>query len=415
MVSFAKDHVSMGNRMRILNLIKKHGKISRTNLAKITDLSEGAVSRIVQFLIGEGYLMETGFGNSAGGRKPIFIEPNPKAGYIIGVDFEYSKARAAVFDFQGNLQFYYKAIITKDNYFFGLYEAIDACITFVNEKHTILLGIGLGVRGILDSDKGIIVSSKSFSWNNIPLRQIVQDRYRVPVFMDINARLAALGEWALVYRQTVSDFTYITISWGVCAGIIAKGRLFSGANSGAGEIGNTVLYTIGEPKTLEQLCGGQMFLREILNNWEKPCTKMIRDASNGQQEQLTLENVVEAVKQKDPYCLSLAQRAGQIFGIGITNLLVSFNPRIVVLGGQLINMGDVYLEPAKEMVQRLVIPAEYLRVDFKMSKLGDKASMHGASLLVFQNLFPNLYGPEFSSESSEAPVNVIPLTQSAGI
>ncbi|MDR1904342.1 MAG: ROK family protein, partial [Treponema sp.] len=189
-------------------------------------------------------------------------------------------------------------------------------------------------------------------------------------------------------------------------------KLFSGGYGGAGEIGNTFLYDQGEPKTLEQLCGGQMFLKEILNNWEKPCTKMIRDICDGQQEQLTLENIVEAVKQNDPYCRMLAQQAGQIFGIGITNLLVSFNPHIVILGGQLINMGNAFIEPAKETVRRLMTPDEYLRVRLEISVLGDKASMHGASLLVFRDLFPDLYSPE----PSETPVNsVIPLTQLAGI
>jgi predicted NBD/HSP70 family sugar kinase len=414
---------SMINRMRILNMVKEYSQISRIELAKIAGLSEAAVSRIIQILIDEGYLLETGYGNSVGGRKPITLELNPDAGYIIGVDFERSKARAMVFDFSGKPCFSHDALIINKEYFTGLYEAIDACIAFLqnNNKQNSLLGIGLGIRGLLDMKKGTILFSYSFSWSNIPLRQIVQDRYRVPVFMDINARLAALGEWSLVYQRSVSDLTYVTTSWGICAGIISGGKLFCGGHGGAGEIGNNYMIcdSDGKFKTLEQICGGQTFLETLTEKWEEPCGKKVQDLCGGQLENLTIQKIAEAVKQGDPYCIELAQKAGHILGIGLVNLVTSFDPELIVIGGQLADLGDVFLDPINETFNKMALFDENHRIKLKLSVLGAQASMNGAALLVFQNLFPNTYSPKTIDKAAVQNRKYIhkkrtPLTELAG-
>jgi len=395
------------NKMRILNLVHEHRCISRTDLAKTTDLSVAAVSRIVQHLMEEGYLVETGYGDSAGGRRPVNIELKSDAGYIIGVDFERSRARAAVFDFCGEEKFYYKAVIQNNDYFAGLYEAVDACVKCLraNGWNDRLLGIGLGVRGLLDVASGTILYSSSFSWGNVPLplRQILEDRYGVPVFMDINARLAALSEWSLVYRRSVSDLSYVTASWGVCAGIIANNRIFRGGCDGAGEIGNSFIsadLASGSMKKLEELCGGQMFLREAQQHWEHPDCTTLREACGNDLEQLTLDRMVEASQAGDKFCLELAARGGRVLGIGLANLAVSFDPQIIVLGGTLMELGDAYLKPATEVLMESLVPEERSRLKLAKSMLGTRASMTGASLLVFQSLFPNPYGPELADEST---------------
>jgi predicted NBD/HSP70 family sugar kinase len=385
--------------MRILNLVKEHQRISRTDLAKITDLSAAAVSRIVQNLIDEGSLLETDYGDSAGGRKPVFIEVNPKAGYIIGVDFERSRANAGVFNFCGEIQFQYQAPIVNRNFFGGLYQALDACIQFLDQRSggISLLGIGLGVRGLLDKERETICYSDSFSWSNIPLCQILRDRYRVPVFMDLNARLAALGEWSIVYRRSVLDLSYVTTSWGICTGVISGGKLFYGGFGSAGEVGISHLCSDtaeGGMKTLEQLCGGQMFLEKCAENWDNPCTEAIREICEGKKENLRLENVVEAVNNGDPYCRRLTEEAGHILGIGLVNITAFYNPQVLVIGGQLTALGDLYLQPAFEVLRQPLFLGEFSKPRLEVSVLGDRASMYGASLLVFQNLFPNSYGPE---------------------
>jgi predicted NBD/HSP70 family sugar kinase len=393
--------VGKANNIRILSLVKEYRQISRTDLAKLTELSIAAVSRIVQQLIENGHVVETCFGDSAGGRRPVYIEPNPESGYIIGVDFERAKARAAVFDFCGEIQFFYKAVIVNQDYFAGLFEALDACMDFLKTRgiQSFLLGIGIGVRGFLDLEKGVILSSNSFSWSNIPLRQILKDRYCTPVFMDLNARLAALGEWSLIYRRSVPDLTYVTASWGICAGVITGGRLLYGSNGSAGEIGLSMLQDSKEGAVaLEQLCGGQMLLKTIRDNWDDPCTDAVRSICGNKLENLTLEAIIEATVKGDPWCGKLAGKAGATLGVALVNLTAFFNPRVLVLGGQLAAL-EQYTLSATKTLRRYLNPEVSRQVKLEISILRDKASMHGASLLVFQNLFPDIYGPGLPGKS----------------
>ena len=117
--------LSDANRIHVLKIIHEQKSISRTELAGMTGLSLSAVSRIVKQLIEDGFVLETGYGDSSGGRKPITIRVNPLAGYVIGVDFSKTKANAGVFNFCGEMIFQYVAPIHGRAYLDGLYEAID--------------------------------------------------------------------------------------------------------------------------------------------------------------------------------------------------------------------------------------------------------------------------------------------------
>jgi predicted NBD/HSP70 family sugar kinase len=386
------------NGMRLLGLVKEREKISRTTLAKITGLSLAAVSRLVQQLIEDGWVTETGYGDSAGGRRPVFIEPNPKTGYIIGIDFERSKTRGVVFDFSGNIQFFHKAVIKNRDFFTGLFEVIDACMNFLTENglNEKLLGIGIGVRGFLDIEKGTILSSIGFSWSNIPLKQILTDRYKVPIFMDLNARLAALGEWSLIYHRSVSDLTYVTASWGICAGIISGGSPFYGSSGSTGEIGLSVLHYDGNTAdTLEKRCGGQMFLKTISEEWDSPHAAFVRDLCENNLENLELEMIIDAAQRGNVFCENLACTAGAVLGTGLANLVVCFNPRVLVLGGHLAEV-TAYRDAASKTLYKFLPQEMHHQFKLEKSVLGNMASMYGASIMVFQSLFPYTYHPEIS-------------------
>ena len=394
------QQVSKANRMKILRLVHEYGSISRTDLAKITKLSLAAVSRITKQLIEEGYLVETGYGDSSGGRKPVNIQPNPKAGYIIGVDFGYSRAKAIIFDFCGGILYEYHAEIRKREYFNGLYEALDSCIGILKERgeDKKLIGIGVGVRGLIDAVNGIILSSTSFQWNNVPLKQILEDRYHIPVFMDINARLAALAEWTLVYQTKVQDLAYITASWGICAGVISNGALCRGVCGAAGEIGASLIY-LGNDQTapLEHLCGGQMLLRKVKENWDSEDCSILKEIVNSESEgpeEVQLEDIIKATEMGDKLCIRLAGEAGRILGYGLVNAAMTLNPQIMILGGMMPDMGEVFLKPVRETVKQLLKPEVLQRLEIRESALGSKASLKGAYLLVFRGNFSETLGAE---------------------
>lgn len=381
--------LSDANRIHVLALIHEHRNISRTDLAKATGLSLSAVSRIVKQLLEDGFVLETGYGDSSGGRKPITIRTDPKAGYVIGVDFGKNKVNAGVFDFCGELVFQYIVQIHGRAYLEGLYEAIDRCRDSLEDQGKLML-IYCGVRGFIDSNTGTILSSTTFGWEDIPLKRLLTERYSVPVGLDINARLAALGEWKTIYRDKVDHLAYVTTSWGICAGVISDRQLFRGCWGIAGEIGNTVDFTgegQGFHRNLEESCGGQMLIRRAQECWDAPENQLLRKLTGGDPARVTVEDIVAAVNSGDPFAKGLAHEAASVLALGLVNLVYVYNPRVIVIGGLLSEMGDVVLGPIKEIMAQRLPELLYRQLQVELTVLGSRASLVGAAEAAFRLIF----------------------------
>ena len=386
--------LSDANRIHVLKIIHEQKSISRTELAGMTGLSLSAVSRIVKQLIEDGFVLETGYGDSSGGRKHITIRVNPLAGYVIGVDFSKTKANAGVFNFCGEMIFQYVAPIHGRAYLDGLYEAIDNCVAFLHAKERLML-IYCGVRGLIDSNTGTILSSTTFGWENIPLRQLLTDRYSVPVGLDINARLAALGEWKTVYDDSVDDLVYVTTSWGICAGVISHRELFRGGWGMAGEIGNTINFTgEGNPflRNLEESCGGQMLIRRAQESWGAQDNFLLRKLTGDCADKVTVEDIVAAANSGDAFAVRLAREAAAVLALGLFNVVYIYNPKVVVIGGLLSEMGDIVLEPIKKILRQRLPELIYRQLKVELTVLGSRASLVGAAEAAFHVIFTSPIG-----------------------
>lgn len=382
--------LSDANRNYVLKHIHEAKVISRTELTKCTGLSLSAISRIIKQLIEEGYVIEAGEGDSSGGRRPITICLNGKSGYVIGVDFGKTKACAGVFDMCGELIFQYEAVVHGGNYLEALYEAIDNCIASLEDVSRLMV-IYCGVRGFIDNASGTIVSSTTFGWSNIPLRQLLMERYHVAIGMDINARLAALGEWKRLYSD-VDNMVYITTSWGICAGVISRRELFRGGWGVAGEIGNTINFTEGNDdensrRNLEESCGGQMLIRRAKELWDMKNNVLLKRLTNDKPGNLVVEDIIAAAKVSDPFAMEIINQAAGTLARGIVNVVYTYNPSLVVIGGLLAEVGDLLLSPIRDKLKVLLPELLYRQLQVELSILGSRASLVGAAEAAFQYLF----------------------------
>jgi len=388
------------NRINILRLIHENSGISRTDLSQMINLSLSAVSRIVKQLIEEDYILETGLGDSSGGRKPVSLMANPRAGYVIGVDFSKTVVNTAVCDFTGEMIFRNAAVVHDSEYLVSLYESIDKCVQSLEDRSKLLI-IYCGIRGQFDGSTGTILYSKTFGWENIPLKQLLLDRYKVPVALDINARLAALGEWSTIYKESYKEMVYITTSWGICAGIISNGALYRGAVGMAGEIGNTLSFNASgvlEEHNLEESCGGQMLIRRAQELWDNPSNTLLKKLSAGEKSKVTVESIVAAVNNGDPFCTQIAQEAAVVLAIGLFNVAYMYNPQIIVIGGLMSEMGEVILAPIRQFLEKRLPAPMYKNLRLELTVLGSRASLVGAAQAAFGLVFSS---PINSSDSGE--------------
>jgi len=187
------------NRQRLLDAIRRHGPISRADLAKRTALSPPTVSGLVEELVTDvGLLREVGIGASSGGRPPVLLEFNAEYGYLVGVDLGSRMLRVALTDLQGTVIARREERTNVESCQATVEQIcslIRATIKDAGRDLSKLFAIGIGAPGMTDVNSGRVISATNLvGWTDVPLRDLIQARMAAPVRVDNDANMAALGE-----------------------------------------------------------------------------------------------------------------------------------------------------------------------------------------------------------------------------
>jgi len=245
-------------------------------------------------------------------------------------------------------------------------------------------GIGAAAPGPLDSKTGVIYKAPNIpAWKNLPLRQILEDHFQVPVTLGNDANLAALGEWRYGAGKGHHDLIYFTISTGIGGGVISADQLILGHRGLATELGHVTIMDDGP------LCGcGQRGHLEAISSgtgiakYVNEQLALGRSSSLPKDPPVSARQVSEAAAAGDPLAIEALQRAGHYMGVAIANYLHIFNPTIVILGGGVTHSGPVFFEPLHAALRSYVLSSMYLQ-DLVISEaaLGDEAGLMGALVL----------------------------------
>jgi glucokinase len=240
-----------------------------------------------------------------------------------------------------------------------------------------LVGIGVSFGGPVDWKRGrVILSHHVPGWEDVSLCDLLQQRYNVPVTMDNDANVAALGEWRFGAGQGCKSLLYITVSTGIGGGWVFDGNIFRGADSMAGEIGHLAI----DPNGPECVCGKHGCV-EIIGSGTAIGLDMSR---RRQPEEWTARAVNEAAQAGDPVATEVMERAAWALGTGIGYAITLMNPEQIVIGGGVANAGELYWRKLRETAARFVLPQ--MRVPIVRAGLGDESPLWGAVALAQQNL-----------------------------
>jgi len=255
-----------------------------------------------------------------------------------------------------------------------------------------LLGIGIAVAGIIDGNNGKVIFSPNLpGWHEVPLGDIVQQRFGAPVYMGNDATIAALGEWHFGLKREVANLIYITISTGIGGGIIANGKLYTGACGAAGEIGHMIidvngpLCSCGNIGCWEALASGTALAREAAKQIAEGAETSIAELTGGDISKIDARIVFLAAKQGDELAKELISRLGYYFGIGLVNLVNIFNPELILVGGGVAKMGDLLFQPAIKVVRERAFDTLANTVEIKPAILGDDSGVLGAVASVLEH------------------------------
>jgi len=318
-------------------------------------------------------------------------------GLVLGIDLGGSKILTAVVSSQGK-------ILSRDHSVTPAPQGHEAVIqSIVESTHralkeakvevSALTAIGVGAPGISNPETGILFTSPHLPrWQDVPLRNIMEERLGRKAFLINDANAAALGELYFGAARSVRNFIYITISTGIGGGIVIDGRIYTGAIGAAGEVGhmtiddNGPICNCGNKGCWETLASGTALAREARHRIEGGATTSILEYAGGDIQKVGPEAVHSAARQGDSLAKELIARTGYYIGVGVANLINIFNPELIVIGGGLSNIGNMLLEPAFKVAGERAYKQSFQAVRFSSAALGRNSGVVGAATFALREM-----------------------------
>jgi glucokinase len=311
-----------------------------------------------------------------------------KTRYILALDIGGTKLAVALFDTSFNLIGRSRTPTHADRGPDAVLERLIRISESLMKRHKVranaLESVGVGCGGPLDSETGVIYSPPNLpGWDAFPLKEKLENHFSVPAHIDNDANAAALGEQKFGAGRGYRNIFYITASTGIGSGLVLDGRIYRGADYSAGEFGHIVLARRG-PKCN---CGGRGCL-EALSSGTAIARRANREAARApdsllahmrdRNDSLTAKDVVNAMRQGDPFAEKIFLDAAFYLGLGITSAIHLLNPDIVIIGGGLSLTGRLLFDPVRQTVRDRAQQHLAGHVPIVPAELGKKVGLYGA-------------------------------------
>jgi glucokinase-like ROK family protein len=385
------------NRSIVLNVIRDKGPLSRADVSRRTKLTRSTVSSIVSYLTKKNLVRETGLSSSGVGRRGILLELNPKAYYVVGIDLGTLNTIAAVVDLEGKIvervEHPTNGEKNRDDVIERVKTAIHEVISASNLNLQKIAGIGLAVPGLVDSKKGMILFIPNFGWKDTPLREILEEEFHTPIFIDNNANAMALSEAQFGIGRGVKNFICVNIGIGIGSGVIINREIYRGETECTGEIGHTTVdyngpkCSCGNNGCLEVMAAGPAIARRAVKAIREGRKTVITELVEENLNQITAAVVAQAANQGDRLAREIMEKTGEYLGTGIANIINLFNPQMVIIGGGVAQAGSLIFDPLKRTMKKRAfsVPAKVVKI--ATPSLGRDCTVIGAASLVLKEIF----------------------------
>ncbi len=368
------------NESAVLELIRDKGPISRSELARLLRLSPPTITRIVKPLIEAGLVIEGAQGDSKKGRRPILLELNHRASLIIGVYIQQNMV-GALADLNGEIL--ERRILPS----IPGEEGVQQLIALIQEFHQLserfgapVRGVGVGAPAVTLFKEGIVTWAPVFGWRDLPLKRRLEEALGLPVFVENEVNLIALGESWRGAGQGMRNLICISLGAGIGAGIIFNGQLYRGSHDAAGEIGYIIPNEryLGQKYDnygcLESLAGSTGIVSQAQQRLAAGESSVLSEVWAKDPAQLTVQKVLAAGRKGDPLAKAVIQETVDYLSIAVVNLACILDPERIIISGDLAEFGDLFIEPIRARLEGVipVVP------DIVLSDLGLDAPVLGA-------------------------------------
>ena len=390
-----EDTKEVGYKKAILKQLYFHKSLSCAELSDNISKSVPLTTRILNELIEEGNVVETGYAPSNGGRRPLMFSLSPNVAYIVSVAMDQFVTRIVIIDSKNHYATEIESVelpLTKSpdalNTISKRIQKIIAKSGIAKEK---IIGVGVGMPGFVDFKKGINYTFLQIK-NSESIADYLSSELELPVFIDNDSSLIGLAELRFGSARNKNNAMVINMGWGVGLGMILNGTLFRGQNGFAGEFSHIPLFTNG------RLCGcGKTGCLETETSLSVIVEKARKGLAEGKASELkqsllaaehphqSCEAVTAAARSGDRFAVQLFSESAYTIGRGVAILIHLLNPDIIVLSGRGSLAGKVWEAPIQHALNEHCIPRLAANTEIEISSLGYEAELIGAAALVMEN------------------------------
>ncbi|MFF4779532.1 ROK family protein [Microtetraspora fusca] len=372
----------------VLQLIRSGEAVTRAEIGRVTGLSRPAVAHRVAELLQRGLIVEDAEGPSTGGRPPVRLRFNAAGGVVPVASLGAQRTQIAICDLAG------EALVRTDVEI-DVEEGPDAVLPLVMDTwqklldgRTDVVGIGLGVPATVEFAAGRTESARVMaSWTGVVIPPVIASRFPVPVLVDNDVNVIAMGEHRMAYASELDDLLFVKVSTRIGAGVISGGGILRGALGAAGEIGHIpvrdgggVLCRCGNVDCVDSVASG---------------TAILRDLREKGREVSSLADVTALVRAGDAETMAVVRQAGRRLGEVIATAVNLLNPAVVVLGGDVAEMFQPLVSGVREVVYQRSTQLATRSLRIERSRLGPGAGITGCALMVIDHVL--------SPEAIDAP------------
>lgn len=375
------------NRILVLNTIRKYGPIARYEVSERTGLTPPTVTVIVNEFLKNEIVYEIGWGESSGGRRPVMLELNSRAGYIFAVRIQQGELVTAILDLTSNiLESRHQKLNTAnpEDVVLSIGAALDSLLADVGIPRAKILYCGIASPGLVNPTLGLVELSSNLAWHNVPLGDMLLECLQnIPVHIENLSNAAALGEKVYGSGKNCPNLIYLNLSVGIGAGIIINNEVFGGAKGYAGEVGKTETCIDGQIRCFEDVCGSRAVLDRVKSSIPDEVFENCQLSKN----RLTIGDLFLAPLVDIPATKKIIDETGMMIGMKVANLISIFNTEMVILGGELGRAGELLLNIVKETARENTMPEMFDFVQIISSTMQEDPPLMGAYALVLEKVF----------------------------
>ncbi|WP_084786887.1 ROK family protein [Bacillus tuaregi] len=371
-ITWNQQVVKKNNKALVLQIIMEKDSISRADIAQVSGLHKATVSSLVNELLEEELIFESGPGESSGGRRPVILHFNKDAGYAIGVDIGVNYVLCILTDLLGNILIEKNQTVHQTPYTTTIsivQQMIMSIMEEMPQSRYGVIGIGVGVPGMVNKE-GTIILAPNLGWKNVQLKEKLEALFHVPVTVENEANAGAVGEQRFGAGQDYMDIIYISAGIGIGAGIIVNKELYQGKNGFSGEMGHMIIDMNGKRCN----CGSR-------GCWEAYASEhALLEMADPNID--SLETLIEQAEKGDQIAQNLFKKIGNYLGYGINNIINTFNPDQVIIGNRLALAKEWIEGPIQTTIEHHTLGYHQKEMDLEFSKLNKYSTALGVSAFV---------------------------------